>query len=348
MLFSKLLGVVTCLLAINSGLVLADPFTPKKDTFVVAEWDVDEESHERGGVLRKAAWHIEQGQYPGQSNKHYGRAYALLSGANESLHQNPLYLYQLARVQQYEHEFDLALENLGKLLEVDPKNQNAWLLKANIYLTQSRYEKAQQACKAIAGLSDPLVLTACLMEVGGYNGDLQKSYDILSRIATARITKGDTVAVWLSQILAEQSLRLGDVSKALEWLLYVSLDRAPLSLVVLWADIMLAKGEYQALFDELSIILRANDTYDDALLLRVVTAEKQLGSARWLIPLEKQIALRIQRQDFYHAADLARYFIDIKPNAEKAKYWADVNWQRAKLYEDKQLLERANAMVGEE
>jgi hypothetical protein len=344
MLFNKLLSTIFCLLVLKTGLVFAEPFTPKNDDLVVAEWAVDKQVDERGGVLKKVAWHIEQGQYPGQSNKHYGRAYALLSGANQALRQNPLYLYQLARVQQYEHEFDLALENLDKLLAIDTRNQNAWLLKANIYLTQSQYDEAQNACKAAAGLSEPLVLTACLMEVGGYTGDLQKSYDILSRIAADRVSKGDVVAIWLSQILAEQSLRLNNPVQAAEWLSHIPLERTPLSYVVLWADVMLANEDYQSLYSQLNQILKANDTYDDALLIRMVIAENQLGKKRWSKRLEEQITLRIQRQDLYHAADLARYFIDIKPDATKAKYWADINWQRAKLYADKQLLERAKAM----
>lgn len=344
MFFENLLRILFVMFLLMSKSATAEPFTPKSDAFIVAEWAVDKGADKRGGVLKKTAWHIQEGQYPGQSNKHYGRAYALLSGANESIQHNPLYFYLLARIQQYEHEFKLALENLDKLIAIDAKNQNAWLLKANIFLTQSQYDKAQRACDTVVGMSEPIVFTACSMEVEGYNGDLQKSYDILSRVATERVKKGDSVAIWLSQILAEQSLRLQDPTQAIEWLSYVPLEQAPLSLVILWADAMLATDNYQTLSDQLNIILEASDTYDDALLIRMVIAENQLGTKQWTSQLEKQIALRIQRQDLYHAADLARYFIDIKPDATKAKYWADINWQQVKLFEDKQLLERANAM----
>jgi tetratricopeptide (TPR) repeat protein len=344
MFFENLLRMLFVAFLVMSKSIVAEPFTPESNAFVVAEWAVDGDVDKQGGVLKKVGWHIEQGQYPGQSNKHYGRAYALLTGADEQLQQNPLYFYQLARIQQYEHEFELALENLEKLIAIDAKNQNAWLLKANIFLTQSQYGNAQEACKVVAGIAEPLVFTACLMEVGGYNGDLKKSYDILSRIAAERVTRGDSVAIWLSQILAEQSFRLGSAEQAIEWLNHIPIERAPLSLVVLWADIMLARGDYQTISQQLNKVLEANDTYDDALLIRMVVAENQLGGSRWTSQLEKQIALRIQRQDLYHAADLARYFIDIKPDADKAKYWADINWQQAKLYDDRQLLERANAM----
>ena len=42
--------------------------------------------------------------------------------------------------------------------------------------------------------------------------------------------------------------------------------------------------------------------------------------------------------------NLAKYYLDVQPNREKALYWAHINWQQAKMSTDEQLLIQAKAM----
>ncbi len=101
----------------------------------------------------------------------------------------------------------------------------------------------------------------------------------------------------------------------------------------------------------------ASDSFDDALLLRLALAEQSLNlpldsvlnsnhnaeSNAWQQRLTQRIEIRLQRNDTAHAADIARYYLDISPDASKALHWAKINWQQAKLGPDKQILERAKA-----
>ncbi|MFT5814770.1 MAG: hypothetical protein ACI9VT_002538 [Psychroserpens sp.] len=57
--------------------------------------------------------------------------------------------------------------------------------------------------------------------------------------------------------------------------------------------------------------------------------------------LSQRIVIRLQRNDTAHAADNARYYSDIAPDAIKALHGAKINWQQAKLGPDKRILVRA-------
>jgi hypothetical protein len=76
-------------------------------------------------------------------------------------------------------------------------------------------------------------------------------------------------------------------------------------------------------------------------------AEKQINllenkrQTKWQQRMKQRVKLRELRQDKHHAADLARYYLDIDANGQKALYWAKINWQQAQEYKDLELLKRA-------
>ena len=86
---------------------------------------------------------------------------------------------------------------------------------------------------------------------------------------------------------------------------------------------------------------------DDALLVRLALSEKHIGKEHgekdkhWQTQLAERVALREQRQDSLHASELAIYYLDIAPNAQKALYWAEINFSNTREYSDKKLLTRA-------
>lgn len=61
--------------------------------------------------------------------------------------------------------------------------------------------------------------------------------------------------------------------------------------------------------------------------------------------MAERVSLREIRQDTFHASELAKYYINIQPNPDKALYWANINWQQAKMSMDQQLLKDAQAML---
>ncbi|WP_340678929.1 tetratricopeptide repeat protein [Paraglaciecola sp.] len=364
---SLLIILILLVLLIALG-ASATPYTPNTQEQIVAKWDISSTDKDQSLSLQqrleKAAWHIQQGQYAGQANKHYGRARALLSplfntdatdtweNKAATTHSHALYLW--ARVLQHQHQFSQAQQVLEQAIILDNGNSAALLLKANVLLAQGQFTKSKQACTQLLGKADLVLTSACVLEVSANQEQLVSSYAQLSRLLTLTHTIPNKPATdqqqdWLLQLAADMALRLDLKSEAQTWLAsgltpQQSLAQKPLSFIVLWADIELSLKQEQKVLSQLSIIVNQAGFKDDALLTRLSMAEKSTTKAYWQTLLAERINLRIARKDTFHSADLARYFLDIKPDPELALYWAQINWQQAKLNDDKQLLNRALMM----
>ena len=114
-----------------------------------------------------------------------------------------------------------------------------------------------------------------------------------------------------------------------------------------WADVNLALQNNQVVIDELTPLVSTSSQADDSLLVRLAMAEKKIATTtHWQTQVRERIALREQRDDQAHAADLAMYYLDIAPDSIKALYWAERNWQQAREASDKNLLVRAQQAAG--
>ena len=149
--------------------------------------------------------------------------------------------------------------------------------------------------------------------------------------------------------MADLAQRQQLTQQANEHLTGYPLTEMPVSYLALWADIQLSEQQNDSVLNKLGPIVLSSDSFDDALLLRLALAEQNINisgnstSTIWKNRLKQRIDIRLKRNDTAHAADIARYYLDIKPDQSKALYWAKINWQQAKLHADKRILERAKA-----
>lgn len=360
----SLLIILILLMLLIAMASQATPFTPKDPTHIVASWDksATEQSNNLNlqQRLEKAAWHLEQGQYAGQANQHFGRARALLSPlfepdnikqlelANDLTHSHALYLW--ARVLQHQHQFALAQQTLQRAIAFDPHNLAAILLKANVLLAQGHFAQSKQTCSQLLGKAELVITAVCVLEVTANQDKLADSYaQIRQLLSNKNKLKQHQQQDWLAQLAAEMALRLDKAAEAAEWLNLVidseqSLAQKPLSFIALWADVQLSLKQPGTVLQQLSRIITQSGFKDDALLVRLSLAEQFTTDTHWQSLLALRVELRLARQDTYHSADLARYYLDIQPNAKLALRWAQINWQQTKLYDDKQLLNRALMM----
>jgi predicted Zn-dependent protease len=342
----------------------ATPYKPLNQNQIVATWDVGAANKENTLPLKqqleKAAWHIQQGQFAGQANKHYGRARALLSPLftdnrasiltqeNTTIQSYALYLW--ARVLQHQHQFAQALQFLDQSIVLNQNNNAAVLLKANVLLTQGKLVESKQTCAQLLGKADLLLTTACVLEVMANQNQLESSYKQLSQLLSRQsLVNKQPEQDWLIQLVAEMASRLNKNEEAEQWLATSlpnkqSLASKPLSFIVLWADVQLSLHHQQTVLSQLAHVVEQAGFKDDALLTRLSLAEKSTPNRNWQKLLAERIELRIARHDKFHSADLARYYLDISPDPKLALYWAKINWQQARLNDDKQLLDRALLM----
>jgi len=345
---------------IYSHCVVAEAYVPTEPDQIIAQWNTTPSESLRvlqmqqrlqpkdpESVLQLANEYLVQAAQPGQSRL-YGVAEALLKPLTESNSQNFDVLLAWTQVQQHQHRFTLAHEMLQKILPQQPDNNTANLLNARLYLIQGDAAAGQAACMRLLGHTDLLTLSACTLEARSTLGDkeLSESYAQLQQLVITQGLPADERQVWILQILADMAVRLNQPQAALDFLNQIK-SKNSLSVWVQWADVNLALQNNQAVINDLTPLVSASSQADDSLLVRLAIAEKKIASAtHWQTQVRERIALREQRDDQAHAADLTIYYLDIAPDADKALHWAERNWQQAREASDKQLLLRARQAAG--
>jgi len=333
-------------------------YVPPSDQSILASWTVPQPAEQPKVFIAQL---ISDASKPGLASRYYGRASALLKPLLLATPNDLELQFYSATVLQHYHEFDQAQQLLLEILQHQPDHVAAWLMKANIHMVQGDLVAAKRACLQVLGQGSLLLSTACVLEVNAEQGQVAQSYQQLQRVVNMAGDIPRKQHVWLKQILADLAQRQQLLEQAIQHLSDFPLAQAPVSYLALWADIHLERQQGNIVLDKLGPIVLASDSFDDALLLRLALAEQAGNSASnlasssasssvsnldkqvWQQRLSQRIEIRLQRNDTAHAADIARYYLDIAPNAIKALHWAKINWQQAKLGPDKRLLDRAMA-----
>ncbi|WP_343856646.1 hypothetical protein [Aliiglaciecola litoralis] len=336
---------------------MAKPVTPTPNT-VVANWPAQLNDANSTASLSNVMWHIKQGQYPGNANLHYSLAQSMMARVPQEQLDPMLSHYLQARLLQYQHRFAEAQDHLDRLLSISPRHINGLLLKANLHLVKNQIEQALDTCKQLVGVADLMLATACNLEAASYQPQkLQASYQVLSSLLKTRglasngKSSNDDIETqaWLKQIAADMAIRLDRIDEAETWISAENLAQQPLSYVVLWADIQQRLGNYNAILEQLGSIVEQSEFKDDSLLIRLAMAEKAhykpQSSGKWQSLAQQRIQLRVARNDDFHAADIARYYLYVDLQPEQALFWARNNFAHAKLFDDKQLLEYAQSFL---
>ena len=332
----------------------AAPYTPQSGDEIIARWTITNSTlktlktdlHLKPDDLVKTLEltnaYLAQAAQPGQS-RFYGLAQAALKPFIEKNSSNKDLWLAWAQVQQHQHNFLIAQDALTKVLQEDPINENANLLAARIYVIQDKPLAARNACLKLLGSADLLTVTACSLEANAYlhPDDLKNNYQQLEDLIKRQGLPSDERANWLIQLLADLAMRNKEPEIAAKWL-EQRLQNASVNYLAQWADVQLALNNSILVMNHLSPIVNNTPDIDDALLLRLTIAEKNLNQTNhWQTILAERVSLREQRQDSLHASELALYYLDINPNPQKALYWAKTNFSNTREYNDKQLLARA-------
>jgi len=322
-------------------------FVPENDT-VVALWSKNKTTPQLNE--ESIAHLLDQAKYVGNS-QHYARAKSLLSQASESTLPKHQRLYYNALIKQHYHEFEDSLILLKKVLDTKPQHINVLLLSANLYAVQGHFELAKKTCASLTGLVEAILVAACKLNIDaqeGTNTQIQNALDSLTEFSQKFPSKSQETTIYVAEIQASMASYLGQNAFANQ-ILAPHLNRElPLSFWVLWSNIQIDLGQSDKVLSILGPLVEKTQNKDDALLLRLAIAEELSSSASptKLLPLvTERIALRMLRQDQEHAFDIALYYIHLEEQAAEAYRWALVNWQQAKLQEDRKLLTTTQQMM---
>lgn len=344
-------------IAVVATTAQAETITPSSADTIIATWSVSRSAairtaetaaqaqpNDSTAVELLANAYLAQAPQPGEAH-FYGLAQSLLKPFILNGTDNVKIWMAWAQVQQHQHAFDDAQTALRHVLEREPNNINAHLLAARIYLIKSDPVSARTACLKLLGHADLLTTSACTLEAISFQGDLTSVYKQLTQLVERHGLPQDERGPWLTQVLADMAMRLNDPAAAEKWLEQQDIAGASVNFLGQWADVQMSLNQPQNVLRVLQPLVEKATVIDDALLLRLALAEHTLAGQRWQNQLHARMAQREQRADTQHASELARYYLDLNPQPQRALHWAQVNWQSAQEDSDRKLLERATTMV---
>ena len=317
-------------LAIGSALPLTDQMVALQQRITMQPEDSD--------LLKLTALYLQGARQPGYDSWFHEAEY-WLSKVSSDKHGSIDYLLLLADLEQQQHQFDSALTRLEQVFQQHPQHLSASLMAARIYLATAHHQAAQQACARL-WQQDLFLFSVCSYEVAGRKGDWQQSYTALKALYQRQQSLPLAIELWLRGILAEQAEQTGQLAEARDWLSPV-LAQAPTSLWLKWADLSLALGDDNQVYQQL-LTKHQQLGVADSLLVRLAAAEQRLNKQPVIKPeLAQRITVRLARGDTDHAADIAHYYLKVTPDAAAALHWAELNYLTAKEPDDVVLLEQS-------
>ena len=104
----------------------------------------------------------------------------LCSGARDP--GNPALALRRAQLLQHKHEFAAAERVLGEILEINGRDREARLMRAQVRLHLHEPQQALADCTALMPLVDLLTSTTCIAQARAALGDLQRAQALLLRV----------------------------------------------------------------------------------------------------------------------------------------------------------------------
>lgn len=322
--------------------VAAEPFVPAEDNEVLEHLprraasdlqgrelralraELAEDPTRLDSALQLAQLYLELGREDGDP-RYQGYARAALAPWWD-LSQPPAGVLMIrAIVRQNRHDFDRALEDLDRLLRLQPRNTRAWLTRAVVLQVRGDYRDALASCQPLRRM-DPLAAAACLAGAGSLSGAAEESYELLRQAVEQAPPEPVSDRVWALTGLAEIAARLGRVSAAEQHFEEaLALGVRDLYLLAAYADFLLDQDRPAAVRAML-----VSEERSDALLLRLALAESRLGSPgsqASVATLGDRFAESRARGDRLHLGAEARYLLHLQQQPVESLELALENWQ---------------------
>ena len=348
-------GIVLLALCCSLAAVAA-PYTPANDSDVVERLPASatDPSVRRVESLRRqlaarpddAALRLEIGRRyfdlaMAQGDPRYvGYAAASIAPVARSDAGNADYWLLHGLIQQYSHDFEGALQSLGKASELNRASAEPIAWRAAIYMVQARYREALSECKRLVPLAHPLHAKGCSAYVQASTGQLAAAYDALSRELAVASDVAPELALWVHTRLAEMAIRLQHLDEAqAHFKAALDLGITDQFLLGAYADFLLLQQRPAE-----AVTLLADWERSDILLLRLALAGRAAKDSRannWAAQLRDRFSAAAQRGDRLHEQEAARFELDIEGRPARALDLASRNYQAQKEARDAEILMRA-------
>lgn len=283
---------------------------------------------DRDALLRYVDALVEAGARSG-NERYYGYAEQVLQGARAAA--DPAVAIRHAKLLQHKHEFAQAERVLGELLQLNGRDREARLMRAQVRLHLHEPQQALADCTALLPLVDLVTSTTCIAQARAALGDLQRAQSLLLRVLDYQ-RGDDATRSWSAGVAAEFAMRLGDVSAAGRWYREAfDLDPGSHYARITYADWLLSAGR----FDEaLQVANRGESLADRARRVLAARSASSVEAQRLQLAWQEADA----RGERAHLRDRARFELMLLHDPAKAQASARASFQDRNEADDALLL----------
>lgn len=377
--------ITAAFLMLAAGPASAEPFIPQDGTQILERLPTRLKGDPRMAESRRLraalsenptnvelaielAWHYVEIGRAEADPRYYGYAQAALEPWWTLPQPAPGILLLRATLSQNRHDFSAALEDLERLLRLQPRNAQAWLTRAVVLQVQGEIEAAIESCLPVRR-ANPLLAAGCMASTASLGGRAEESYALLSRTlenaslvslsvastgprlrpdvaSSPRRAKGVATELWATTTLAKIAERLGhDEAAERHFRDGLALGQRDVYLLGAYADFLLDRGRASEV-----VALLAGESRADALLLRLALAEVKVGApeaAAHVETLRARFSEARRRGDGLHLGSESRFRLHLEGDAQEALRLALDNWEEQREPIDARLVLEAALATGD-
>ena len=257
-------------------------------------------------------------------------------------------LIDAAAIAQARHQFARSLRYLERALALDPGNEQAWLMSATVHLVVGRQAEAARACAELTRAS-LIVSVGCRSRVelaGEYAGPAGRQ---LLALLTARqqfaATASDTepVIAWAWSIAGDLMAASGEPLKAIRFYerSIAILENAQVRAAMV--DTLISQESWQ----EAALALDGREALPLKVRRHIVDKALQRADSRAIEQMDREFEAWVNAEDWLHAREMARFYIDVVERPLLARRLATINATLQQEREDRVLERRTrNAAAG--
>lgn len=278
--------------------------------------------------------------------RHLGRAEAALARWPDGPDTPREVLLLRATLRQALHDFTSARAELDQVLRADPRNVQARLTRASIFLVQADYKAAGADCGQLQLAAQALAGATCSATLASLTGHAAMAQAMLSLTLQASDGEAAPVRLWAWTVAAEIAAQRDDGEQARRaFAEALRVNAADPYLLGAYADFLLDAGEPRAVID-----LLRDQTRIDPLLLRLALAEAAAGDPRadeHVAELKARFATSRMRGETVHRREEARFTLALLHDPVTALALAQANWQVQREPADARVLLEAARAAGD-
>ncbi len=247
-------------------------------------------------------------------------------------------LVNAALVAQARHEFSRAADLTQRAIAIRPNDIQAWLLLASIHLVRGQPAKAGVACRQLRDV--PLLVSmTCQARVELTGVDVRRAFDRFTRVldVTESSVHDSEVLAWSLSVAGDLAKAVDEQTQAMQFYTR-SLSLAESTQVrSALVDVLIEQGAFE---DAANVIEAGAPALP--LEVRRMIVSKKLGRdvARDLHRANHEFQHWIANEDWLHAREMARFYIDVLERPTLAQDLAHINLSQQREPEDLLLARR--------